>query len=369
VTLLQELLPHCEKFAFFNSGTDATAAAIRVARAHTGNRLVARVEGSLHGIHDLAAHNTAFWYHGNPVLPFPGQQQDGSVPLVPALAGVPTADPADLLILPHNDGRACELIERHRHELACVIAEPVGSAFPFEDQAIPFTRQLAQTCRDFRVPFILDEVLTGFRCGISGAAVAHGIPADLYTYGKVLTGLGLPLSALGGRADMLDVAQTSGIAMTDFGSKSCLNTTHMGNYLSLCASLATLTLLKDAGADYYTQTRAKVARLRDGLAALRAEHGIPVRLVGFADFIGAVGFLPDRQFRDYRDFAGAINPIGLFLLTLLMRRHGVYAFSMPMVFTGGAHTDEDIDTVLSAITESALEMQRAGFPFILPEDG
>src|SRR5260221_9149596 len=58
-TLLKDLLPHCEKLAFFNSGTDATAAAIRIARAHTGRRLVARVEGSLHGIHDLAVHNTA----------------------------------------------------------------------------------------------------------------------------------------------------------------------------------------------------------------------------------------------------------------------------------------------------------------------
>jgi glutamate-1-semialdehyde 2,1-aminomutase len=365
-TLLKDLLPHCEKLAFFNSGTDATAAAIRIARAHTGRRLVARVEGSLHGIHDLAVHNTAFWYHGNPVLPFPERRQDGSVPSVSALAGVPAAAAADLLVLPHNDERAFSLIEQHRNELACVIAEPVGSAFPFEDQAIPFTRRLAHTCRDFRVPFVLDEVLTGFRCGISGAAVAHDIPADLCTYGKVITGLGLPLSALGGRADMLDVAQTSGLALTDFGSKSCLNTTHMGNYLSLCASLATLTLLRDKGVGYYTDTRTKVATLRTRLAAFSAEQNIPVRVVGFGDFIGAVGFLPDRQFHDYRDFAGAINPVGLFLLTLLLRRRGVYAFSMPMLFIGGAHEESDIMDLLEAIIESALEMQRNEFPFVLP---
>lgn len=367
-TLLAEMLPHCEKFAFFNSGTDATSAAIRLARAHTGKRMVARVEGSLHGVHDIAAHNTAFWYHGNPIVPFPEPRADGSIPAVPALAGVHPADPADLLVLPHNDERAFELIKRHRGQLACVIAEPVGSGFPFEDQALPFTRGLARTCRDLRVPFVLDEVLTGFRCGLGGAAAAHDIPADLFTYGKVLTGLGLPLSALGGRADMLDVAQTSGLALTDFGAKSCLNTTHMGNYLSLCASLASLTLLKDKGAAYYTATRAKVTRLRDGIAAFRAATGIPLRLVGFGDFIGAIGFLPDRQFRDYRDFARSINPIGLFLLTLLLRRRGVYTFSMPMIFTGGAHDDADIDQLLATLTECSLEMHRNGFPFLLADD-
>jgi glutamate-1-semialdehyde 2,1-aminomutase len=365
-TLLGELLPHCEKFAFFNSGTDATHAAIRIARAHTGRRLVAKVEGSLHGVHDLAAHNTAFWYHGNPMNPFPDIGPDGAVAATPAPAGVPSADPRDLLVLPHNDPRAIDLIQRRRDELACVIAEPVCSAFPFEEQSVPFVRQLAQTCRDMRVPFILDEVLTGFRCGIAGAAQRWDIPADLITYGKVITGLGLPLSAVGGRAEMLDIAQTSGLALTDFGTKSCLNTTHMGNYLSLCASLASLTLLREQGAGYYDASRARIGQFRERLAAFRASSGVPLHLVGFGDFIGGLSFLPDRPFRDHRDFAAAVNPIGLFLLTLLLRRRGCYAFSLPMVFSGGAHSAADLDELLAAATECAAQMKANGFPFLLP---
>src|SRR5258708_24282273 len=108
---------------------------------------------------------------------------------------------------------------------------------------------------------------------------------------------------------MLDVAQTSGLALTDFGSKSCLNTTHMGNYLSLCASLATLTLLRDKGAGYYTDTRAKVATLRTRLAAFSAEQDIPVRLLRFCDFLGALGFSPDPPLPEYPHFAASLNPV------------------------------------------------------------
>jgi glutamate-1-semialdehyde 2,1-aminomutase len=215
------------------------------------------------------------------------------------------------------------------------------------------------------VPFVLDEVLTGFRAGISGAAVRFGIPADLYTYGKVITGLGLPLSAVGGRADILDLAQTSGMSLTDFGNKTCLNTTHMGNYLSLCASYATLTLLQQKGEAYYTETRKNIGGLRARIDAFRREHDIPLHLVGFGDFIGSFTILEDRPLGNVRDFANAINPIGLYLLTLLLRKRGVYTFSMPIFFSGGAHAREDLDELYDKITDAALEMKRNGFPFIL----
>lgn len=362
VDLLGEFVPHCEKFAFLNSGTDATAAAIRLARARTGRRMVAKFEGSLHGIHDLAAHNTAFWYHGHPVQPFPGVTDHG-VAATPALAGVPTADPRDLLVLPNDPAAALALIERHRDELACVLAEAVSSSFPFAEHTIPMVRDTALACRQLRVPFILDEVLTGFRYGPGGAAARFGIPADLYCYGKVVTGLGIPLSVVGGRSDLMELAQTSGLGLTDLGRKTCLQTTHAGNHLALAASYATLSLLRRKGEAYYQQTRAKVARLQQILADFRAVHDIPLRLLGFGDFIGSFGFVPEASYPDYRDFAAAVNPVGFVLLTLMLRQRGVYTLSMPMFFAGGAHSDDDIETLGAAVTDAALEMDRNGFPF------
>ncbi|EWC64610.1 Glutamate-1-semialdehyde aminotransferase [Actinokineospora spheciospongiae] len=364
IGVLQGFLPHCEKFAFLNSGTDATAAAIRLARAHTGKRMVAKFEGSLHGVHDLAAHNTAFWYHGHPVQPFPEVGPNGVTP-TPALKGVPIADNGELLVLPNDAKLAIELIERHRDQLACVLGEAVSSSFPFPEHTVPIIKATAAASRDLGIPFILDEVLTGFRYGPGGAAAHFDIPADLHTYGKVVSALGIPLSVVAGKAALIEHTQTSGMPLTDLGRKTSVQTTHAGNHLALAASLATLTLLRDQGDAYYTRTRAKVDRLRSGLAAFRAETGIPLRLLGFGDFIGSFGFTAEESYSDYRDFASAINPIALFLMTLLLRRRGVYALSLPMLFTGDAHSEADLDELFAAVTDSAREMAANDFPFIL----
>ena len=364
VELLRDLMPHCEKFAFLNSGTDATQAAIRLARAYTGKRLVAKFEGALHGVHDIAAHNTAFWYHGHPATPFP-LVGDGGIAPAPALAGVPAATSDELLILPQERGSALALIERNRGRLACVITEPVSSAFPYAEVSVPLVTEVADACRRWNVPLILDEVLTGFRYGIGGAASHFGIQADLYCYGKVISGLGLPLSAVGGRADLLDIMQTSGVALTDVGVKTCVHTTHSGNHLALSAGYASVKLLAEQGDGYYTRTRANIAWMREQLAEFRAAHGIPLRLLGFGDFIGSFAFVAEDSYPGYREFAAAINPIGLILLTLMLRRRGIYMLSLPLFFTGGAHDRSDLEEIIAAVTDAALELKRHDFPFIL----
>jgi glutamate-1-semialdehyde 2,1-aminomutase len=169
-----------------------------------------------------------------------------------------------------------------------------------------------------------------------------------------------------GRADIIDNTQTSGLSLTDVGTKTCIQTTHAGTHLSLAASYASLSRLHDQGDDYYHRTRAKVGRVQDRLAAFRTETGIPLRLLGFGDFIGSFGFVAGESYPDYREFAAAVNPLGLFLLTLMLRRRGVYTLSLPMFFTGDAHSEQDVDELLAAVLDSALEMQKHDFPFVLP---
>jgi glutamate-1-semialdehyde 2,1-aminomutase len=181
----------------------------------------------------------------------------------------------------------------------------------------------------------------------------------------VVTGLGLPLSVVGGRADLLDHTQTSGLPLTDLGRKTSVQTTHAGNHLSMAASYASLSLLHEAGEAYYERTRSKVNSIQSRLADFRSETGIPLRLFGFGDFIGSFGFAAADTYSGYREFAHAINPLGLFLLTLLLRRRGIYTLSMPMLFTGDAHSQDDVDEIYTAVTESALELDKHGFPFVL----
>ena len=110
-TLLREILPHNEKFAFQHSGTGATQSAIRLRRAHTGRRMVAKFEGTLHGVPRPGRPQHGALVSRHP-RPFPEIGKDG-IPLVSAFAGVTPAEPRDLLILPNDTALAVELIERH----------------------------------------------------------------------------------------------------------------------------------------------------------------------------------------------------------------------------------------------------------------
>ncbi|GLY20924.1 aminotransferase class III-fold pyridoxal phosphate-dependent enzyme [Micromonospora sp. NBRC 101691] len=361
--LLKELIPHCEKFALLNSGTDAIAIATRLARAYTGKRLVAKFEGCWHGTGDVAAHNTSFFAHGHPkVNPFPEIGPDGIAPLT-AFTGVPQLE---MLILPHDAAAASKLIEKYADDLACVVADAACQSWPFTDQTIPELREVAHRCQDLGVPFILDEVLTGFRFGTAGAAGHFDIPADLHCYGKVVSGLGLPLAAIGGKAELLEAAHTSGMPLTDIGSKTFVVNTHSGNHLSIAASYASLSMLRDAGPAFYERTEAKVARVQSRLADFRAETGIPLRLLGFGAFAGTFGFTARDSYDTYREFGAAANPLGPAVLTLMLRKRGVYTLSMPMFYTGDAHSDADVDAVCDAVIDAAREMGRNDFPFVIP---
>lgn len=360
-SLLKEMIPHVERFAFLHTGTDATAGAIRLARAYTGKRLVVKFEGSIIGSHDLGVHNSMMLYHGHPMNPFPPARGDG-IQLRPFAKGVSVPE-GDLLIVQQNDPASLAVIEKYKSEIACVISESIQSGFPFEDVTIPFTKQVSETCKRLGVLFVLDEVLTGFRCGFGGAAAHYNIHADMMTYGKVLSGLGIPLSAIGGRAEIMEMARTSGMAVGDYGQKTMLGTTHASNHLALCASYASLKLLKDQGPAYYENTRRKVRELREKLAGLRKETGAPITLLGFGDFVGSFFFLDEtRNLRNARDVAFSSNILATQLLALMLRRRGVYAYSLPYFFSGGAHSDQDLALIFDKIRESVLEMKKNDIP-------
>lgn len=76
--------------------------------------------------------------------------------------------------------------------------------------------------------------------------------------------------------------------------------------------------------------------------------------------------MAEESYADYREFASAVNALGSFLLTLLLRRRGVFTLSMPMIYLGDAHSEADIDELTAAVTGSAQELETHGFPFVLP---
>ena len=158
---------------------------------------------------------------------------------------------------------------------------------------------------------------------------------------------------------------TSGIALTDYGNKTTLMTTHMGNHIAMLASYASLKRLHDQGQAYYDEVHLRKSILKDRMAKLRDENNIPIHLVGYGDFNGSFLFVDeDRDINNARDLAHAANPVAALTLSLMLRREGFYTYSLPFLFLGGAHERSDIERLADTVEKCALEMQSAIFHFL-----
>ena len=204
---LIELIPCAEMVRFGKNGSDATSAAIRLARAYTGREKV--VVCGYHGWHD--------WYIGTTTKNL----------------GVPQAVRDLSLAVPFNDPNAFEdLLKKQGDEIAAFIIEPTGKLVPEEG----YLKQIKQLCENYGVILIFDEVISGFRINLGGAQAEYNVTPDLSAFGKAMAN-GYPLSALVGRRDIMSKMETIFFSAT-FG----------GELSSIAASLATIEKLQKSNA-------------------------------------------------------------------------------------------------------------------------
>src|SRR5580693_3328467 len=176
------MVPTAEAVRFTNSGSEATMLALRLARAHTGRTKFLKFEGHYHGWYDPYLLNA----HSHP----PGELGTPKNPArIPDSEGIPPATFDDVVVAPWNDVAAIEsVMQRHGHELAAVITEPImanmGCILPWDG----YLRRLRELTREHGVLLILDEVVTGFRYAPGGCQEYYGIRPDLSTFGKALGG-------------------------------------------------------------------------------------------------------------------------------------------------------------------------------------
>ena len=226
---LVEEIPCAEKIAYATTGSEATAYAMRLARAYTGRDKILKFEGAYHGNHDYAIVST-----------FP--RETGHYPEgVADSHGQPAATTGTVLVCPYNDLDTLEkIIAEHGHEIAAVIAEGVQRIIPAKQEFLHGIRRL---CDAWDILFILDEVVTGFRLGYGGAQTWYDVRPDLATYGKVV-GAGGPMSCIAGRADIIDLADPGRKGQQGF---TYFNGTLHGNPVAAAATLAMLDELAVAG--------------------------------------------------------------------------------------------------------------------------
>lgn len=218
--LITKMVPSIEKVRMVNSGTEATMAAIRVARGYTKREKIIKFEGCYHG-------------HGDSFLIAAGS---GAITLgQPDSPGVTQGVANDTLTAPYNDlGAVKTLIEANFNKIAAIIVEPVvgnmGCVLPQNG----FLQGLRQLCDQYQIVLIFDEVMTGFRLSKGGAQELFGIKPDLTTLGKIIGG-GLPVGAYGGKTEIMDMVAPQG-PIYQAGTLS-------GNPVAMAAGLAMLNYL------------------------------------------------------------------------------------------------------------------------------
>ena len=265
--LIVSIVPSIDVVRMVNSGTEATASAVRVARAATARPGIIKFAGCYHG-------------HADPFLVKAGS---GAATFgEPDSPGVPAATVADTRVARFND---VESVERALFggDVAAVIVEPVAGNMGVVPPAPGFLEGLRELCDEHGALLIFDEVMTGFRVALGGAQERYGVTPDLTCLGKVVAG-GTAAAAYGGREDLMRRVAPDG-PVYQAGTLA-------GNPLAVAAGLACLRHLVEHP-ELYDELDAMGARVEKRLARALDEYGVS----GCVQRIGAmltVFFGPDR---------------------------------------------------------------------------
>lgn len=333
---LVAMVPSLEMVRMVNSGTEATMAAIRVARGYTGRSKVLKFEGCYHG-------------HGDSFLIAAGS---GAITLgVPDSPGVTQNTAADTLTAPYNDIEAVDaILSANQGQIAALILEPVVGNMGCVPPAPGFLAHLRKRCTEEGIVLIFDEVMTGFRLAKGGAQELYGITPDMTTLGKVIGG-GLPVGAYGGKAEIMKCVAPAG-PVYQAGTLS-------GNPVAMAAGLAMLNLINTTPDIYKT--------LENKGAALEAvlKHGL--EKVGLPLTINRVGSMitlffkkgPVTNFEDAKQ--SNLKAFSVYFNAMLER--GVYLApsQYEALFLSTALTDEDI-AFIGRASDEALALVASQFP-------
>ena len=319
--LVIERVPSIEKVRMVSSGTEATLAALRLARGYTGRNKIIKFEGCYHG-------------HSDSLLIKAGS---GVATLgLPDSPGVPEGTAKNTITVPYNDLEAIKIaFENYGDDIAGIIVEPVAGNMGVVPPKDGFLQGLREITNDYGALLLFDEVMTGFRVGYNCAQGYFGVTPDLTCLGKVIGG-GLPVGAFGGRKEIMDkVAPVGNIYQAG---------TLSGNPLAMTSGYETLSQLTPESYEYFQELG---DILEEGLKKVFSKHNVPITINRAGSMIGY--FLNEGPVTNFEE----ANKSNLELFSQMYRemaKEGV--FLPPSQFEGTflstAHSKEDIEKTIQA---------------------
>ena len=324
--LVCSLIPSMEMVRMVNSGTEAVMSAIRLARGYTKRNKIIKFTGCYHGHSD-----------GLLVKAGSGAMTSG----IPDSLGVPEGCTQDTLSAEYNHlDSVTEHFQRCGEEIAAVIVEPVAANMGVVPPEPGFLKGLRSLCDESGALLIFDEVITGFRLGISGAQGYYGIEPDLTTFGEIIGG-GMPVGAYGGSREIMElVAPVGGVYQAG---------TLSGNPVAMAAGIAQLTILKEHP-EYYTDLNEKADKFYQNMQKILKKSGRPYQV----NHVGSLGclYFTEKEVMDYESaktsdtkaFADYCN---------YMTAHGVYLApsQFEAMFLSLAHTEEMLQETLEIMEQ------------------
>ena len=320
--LLCQLLPSMDMVRLVSSGTEATMSAIRLARGFTGRDLLVKFEGCYHGHSDslLVKAGSGLLTFGNP-----------------SSGGVPADLAKHTLVLDFNNAAQLEqAFAEHGDKIAAVIVEPVVGNMNLIAPQQEFLQAMRALCSKHGAVLIFDEVMTGFRVGLSCAQGRFGITPDLTTLGKVIGG-GMPLGAFGGRRDIMEQIAPLG-PVYQAGTLS-------GNPVAVAAGLATLKLIQAPG--FYETLSAKTVALCSGLEQAARQQGVAFSAQAVGGMFGLYfrAACPQTYAEVLECDKAAFNR---FFHAMLTAGHYFAPSAYEAGFVSAAHSDADIAATVAA---------------------
>jgi len=327
---LQAVIPCAELVRIGMSGSEMVQTAIRAARSFTNRRKCIKFEGHYHGWFDNVLLNLT----SSPIDP---GCRSSTIPVRESL-GQSEAAASDTVVLPWNDLKCLtEYLDEHVDDIACIIMEPVMCNSGVIPPVAGYLEAVRALCDKHSIVFVMDEVITGFRLGISGAQGKFGVIPDIATYAKAFGG-GFPVAAVAGKATIMNAIGTG--AVTHSG-------TYNANLVSLSAGIATIDLLRENDGAVYKKIERVGKAIMDGIRSIATANAPSLRVQGFPSVFNTY-FSESDGIRDYAQLKNCDNARQREFLGLL-QDHGIRPTSRGTWFVTAAHDENFVEKTLEAV--------------------